>query len=106
VTSPVYLELVDFIAASNPESLIHFELSASARARLADLARRKETLTAEELAELEQSAEMEQILLVAKAKARANREPNQISPLRSRAEGFQPISIRGEPFSQTIIEGR
>ena len=111
MTSPVYLELVDFIAASNPEGLIHFELSVAAQARLADLINRRSNglLTAEELVELEQSDEVEHILLAAKAKARALLEQkSQLprSPLRSRSLGFQPILIEGEPFSQTIIEGR
>ena len=37
MTSPVYVELVNFMAARNPESFMCFELSEMARERLAEL---------------------------------------------------------------------
>ena len=110
MTSPVYVELVNFMAARNPESFVCFELSEMARERLAELKDRWRTgeLTAEERMELEQSAELHHLLELAKAEAREllQQKAQPRSPLASFRTGFRPIKIEGEPFSQTIIEGR
>jgi hypothetical protein len=73
VADPIYLELVDFVAAgSTPEEVANFHPSAEAQARVADLvAREKESqLTAEESSELAHFIELEHILRIAKARAR------------------------------------
>lgn len=73
VADPIYLELVDFVAAgSTPEEVANFHPSAEAQARVADLvAREKESqLTPEESSELAHFIELEHILRMAKARAR------------------------------------
>ena len=73
VTSPVYFEIVDFIAAgTTPEAVIDFRPSAEAQQRVADLIEREkaDTLSPEEKAELDHFLELEHILRMAKARAR------------------------------------
>jgi len=73
VTSPVYFEIVDFIAAgTTPETVIDFRPSAEAQRRVADLIEREkaDTLSPEEEAELDHFLELEHILRMAKARAR------------------------------------
>ena len=73
VTSPVYFEIVDFIAAgTTPEAVIDFRPSAEAQQRVADLIEREkaDTLSPEEEAELDHFLELEHILRMAKARAR------------------------------------
>jgi hypothetical protein len=70
---PVYLELVDFVAAgSTPEEVANFHPSSEAQARVAELVEREKEsqLTPEESAELAHFLELEHILRVAKARAR------------------------------------
>jgi hypothetical protein len=70
---PVYLELVDFIAAgTTPQNIIDYRPSQEAQDRVADLIEREKegTLSPEETAELNHFIELEHILRVAKAKAR------------------------------------
>jgi hypothetical protein len=70
---PIYLELVDFVAAgSTPEDVIHFRPSAEAQQRVSELIEREREshLTPDEAAELSHFLELEHILRMAKAKAR------------------------------------
>ena len=70
---PVYLELVDFVAAgSTPEQVANFRASPEAQARVAELVEREKEsrLTPEEAAELAHFLELEHILRMAKARAR------------------------------------
>lgn len=53
VATPAYLEIIDFIASSNPQAVVEFS-----------------GLTAEEKSELDHFLELEHILRMAKAKAR------------------------------------
>ena len=69
---PVYLELIDFIAAgTTPEQVIAFCPSATAQERVEELiAKAKEDhLSPDEQAELEYFFQLEHILRVAKARA-------------------------------------
>jgi hypothetical protein len=72
VATPAYLEIIDFIASSNPDAVAHFRPSAEAQHRLADLIEREKTegLAPDEKAELDHFIELEHILRMAKAKAR------------------------------------
>lgn len=73
VANPIYFELVDFIAeGTTPEKVIHFEPSAEAQQRLAELIERKkaDALCIQEEAELDYFMELEHILRIAKARAR------------------------------------
>lgn len=73
VASPVYFEIVDFIAAgTTPETVIDFQPSLEAQQRLAALIELKkaDTLSPEEGAELDHFMELEHILRMAKARAR------------------------------------
>jgi hypothetical protein len=73
VASPVYFEIVDFIAAgTTPETVIDFQPSLEAQQRLAALIEREkaDTLSPEEEAELDHFMELEHILRMAKARAR------------------------------------
>jgi hypothetical protein len=72
VGTPAYLEIVDFIAGSNPQAVAHFRPSDEAQHRVADLIEREKAgaLSAEEKAELDHFMELEHILRMAKAKAR------------------------------------
>jgi hypothetical protein len=69
---PVYLELIDFIAAgTTPEQVIAFRPSATAQERVEELiAKAKEDhLSSDEQAELDYFLQLEHILRVAKARA-------------------------------------
>jgi hypothetical protein len=71
--SPVYLEIIDFIAAgTTPEAVAHFQPSPEAQQRVADLIQRekKQPLSEEERLELDHFMELEHILRMAKARAR------------------------------------
>jgi hypothetical protein len=73
VTSPVYLDLIDFIAAgTTPEAVADFSPPSDAQQRLAALIEREKVggLSAEEKAELDHFMELEHILRMAKARAR------------------------------------
>lgn len=73
VISPVYVDIIDFIAAgTTPEAVADFRPSPEAQRRLADLIEREKggNLSPEEKAELEHSLELEHILRIAKARAR------------------------------------
>ena len=70
---PIYLELVDFVAAgSTPEKVADFHPSPEAQARVAELVEREKEsrLTPEETSELAHFLELEHILRMAKARAR------------------------------------
>jgi hypothetical protein len=69
-----YEEIVDFIAAgASRESVIRFEPSAETKARVGDLLRKEKTdgLLPEETAELNDYLQLEHLLRLAKARARA-----------------------------------
>ena len=73
VASPVYLEIVDFIAAgTTPEAVMNFHPSREAQERLAVLIEREKagSVSAEERAELDHFMELEHVLRMAKARAR------------------------------------
>jgi hypothetical protein len=73
VTSPVYFEIIDFIAAgTTPESVVNFRPSPEAQERLAALIEREKAgkLSSEEKAEIDHFLELEHILRMAKARAR------------------------------------
>ena len=73
VVSPVYLEIVDFIAAgTTPEAVMDFHPSRGAQQRLAVLIEREKagSVSPEEKAELDHFMELEHILRMAKARAR------------------------------------
>ena len=73
VASPVYFEIVDFIAAgTTPEAVIDFRPSSEAQQRVAALIERRkaDALSPEDEAELDHFMELEHILRMAKARAR------------------------------------
>ena len=73
VASPVYLEIVDFIAAgTTPKAVMDFHPSREAQQRLAILIEREKagSVSPEEKAELGHFMELEHILRMAKARAR------------------------------------
>ena len=73
VASPVYLEIVDFIAAgTTPETVMDFHPSREAQQRLALLIEREKagSVSPEEKAEIDHFMELEHILRMAKARAR------------------------------------
>lgn len=73
VTSPVYTEIIDFLAAgTTPTSLIAFHPSEAAKQSVADLIQRKKSagLTSEEQAALEHYLQLEHLMRLAKARAR------------------------------------
>jgi hypothetical protein len=73
VPDPIYLELVDFVAAgSTPQDVANFHPSPALQARAAELVERERDsrLTPEESAELAHFVELEHILRMAKARAR------------------------------------
>ncbi len=73
VTGPVYLDIIDFIAAgTTPEAVADFRPSQEARLRLAALIERDKegSLSPEEKAELDHFMDLEHILRMAKARAR------------------------------------
>ena len=70
---PVYLELVDFLAAgTTPESLVRFRPSEEIQRRVSELieGRHNGVLSSEEESELEDFLQLEHILILAKAQAR------------------------------------
>jgi len=71
--SPVYIEIIDFIAAgTTPEAVADFRPSPEAQQRLATLIEREkaDSLSPEEKSELDHFMELEHILRMAKARAR------------------------------------
>jgi hypothetical protein len=73
VSDPIYLELVDFVAAgTTPEDVANFRPSQEAQQRLSELLEREREslLTSEESSELAHFMKLEHILRMAKAKAR------------------------------------
>jgi hypothetical protein len=69
-----YEEIVDFLAAgTNPHALIAFRPSDAARARVADLLEREKAdgLSPEETSELSHYLQLEHLMRLAKARARA-----------------------------------
>ena len=72
-TTPVYLEIIDFIAAgTTPQEVANYRPSPAAQQRVANLIEREQDqhLSPDEKAELEHFMELEHILRLAKAKAR------------------------------------
>ena len=70
---PVYLELVDFLAAgTTPEALVRFRFSKEVQRRVSNLieGRHNGVLSAEEESELDDFLQLEHILILAKAQAR------------------------------------
>ena len=70
-----YEEIIDFLAAGiSPRSLIDFRPSEAVRSRLADLIERQKDsgLTAEESSELQHYLQLEHLMQLAKARARAH----------------------------------
>ncbi|MGO8734692.1 MAG: hypothetical protein ACLQVM_18105 [Terriglobia bacterium] len=73
VTSPVYVDIIEFIAAgTTPEAVVDFLPSPEAQQRLAALIEREKegSLSMEEKAELDHFMDLERILRMAKARAR------------------------------------
>lgn len=73
ITSPIYIEIIDFIAAgTTPQSVAEFRPSPEAQQRLADLIELEKSggLSPEEKAEVDHFMELEHILRMAKARAR------------------------------------
>jgi hypothetical protein len=73
VTSPVYSEIIDFIAGgTTPQQVVDFRPSLEAQQRVAALIERQNAdgLSREEKAELDHFMELEHILRMAKARAR------------------------------------
>jgi hypothetical protein len=73
LTSPAYLEIIDFIAAgTTPETIADFRPSPQAQRRVSELVdREKESvLTPEERSELDHFIELQHILRMAQATAR------------------------------------
>ena len=71
----VYEEIIDFIAAgSTPGDVAGFQPSDEARGRVSDLLRREKAdgLSADEAAELGHYLELEHLMRLAKARARAH----------------------------------
>ena len=72
-SSPVYFEIIDFIAAgTTPEAVVQYHPSPEAQRRVAELIEREKSavLSSEEKAELDHFLELEHILRMAKARAR------------------------------------
>jgi hypothetical protein len=70
--SPAYFEIIDFIAGTTPEAVVHFRPSREVQERVAELIGREEAggLSTDEQAELDHFLELEHILRMAKARAR------------------------------------
>ncbi len=70
--APIVAELVDYIVDSNPERFADFQTSEKTRERVWELVRREknEGLTDKEKAELDNYAQLEHLLRLAKSKAR------------------------------------
>jgi hypothetical protein len=70
-----YEEIIDFIAAgASPRDVVMFQPSEAAKARVADLIHREKTtgLSLEETAELNHYMQLEHVMRLAKARARAH----------------------------------
>ena len=70
-----YAEIIDFIAAgASPRDVAAFQPSETAKARVADLIHREKTtgLSPEETAELDHYLQLEHVMRLAKARARAS----------------------------------
>ena len=70
-----YEAIIDWIAAGvRPEDVVAFRPSPEAKARVADLMHREKTsgLSSEETAELQHSLQLEHLMRLAKARARAH----------------------------------
>ena len=67
-----YDEVIDFIAATDPDKVLAFQPSETTRQRVADLISREKTtgLTAEEKAELDHYMWLEHVMRMAKIRAR------------------------------------
>jgi len=73
LSSPIYAEIIDFIAGgTTPQSVADFLPSPDAQRKLAALMEREKagTLSPEEKAEIDHFMELEHILRMAKARAR------------------------------------
>ncbi len=71
----VYEEIIEFLAAgTTPSALVAFQPSAEAKARVADLIHREKTtgLSADETTELNHYLQLEHVMRLAKARARAH----------------------------------
>lgn len=71
--SPIYEEIIDFIAAgTTPRSLVDFQPSETTKSRVADLIQREKTegLSVEETEELDHYLQLEHLMRLAKARAR------------------------------------
>jgi hypothetical protein len=69
-----YEEIVDFLAAgTSPQTLITFQPSEAAKARLMELLQREKTngLSSEETSELDHYLQLEHLMRLTKARARA-----------------------------------
>lgn len=78
--SLAYEEFVDFIAAgTTPDSVVAFQPSEAAKARVADLIRREKTtgLNEEEAADLKNFLQIEHLMRLAKARARRQLPPKE-----------------------------
>jgi hypothetical protein len=76
-----YEEIIDFIAAgTTPSRLIAFQPSEEVKARVADLIHREKTtgLSSEESSELNQYLQLEHLMRLAKARARAHLAGDQL----------------------------
>ena len=76
-----YEEIIDFIAAgTTPSRLIAFQPSEEVEARVADLIHREKTtgLSSEESSELNQYLQLEHLMRLAKARARAHLADEQL----------------------------
>jgi hypothetical protein len=71
--SPIYEEIIDFIAVGTmPRSLVNFQPSETTKNRVADLIQREKTegLSVEETEELDHYLQLEHLMRLAKARAR------------------------------------
>jgi DNA replicative helicase MCM subunit Mcm2 (Cdc46/Mcm family) len=76
-----YEEIIDFIAAgTTPKRVIAFQPSEEVKARVADLIHREKTngLSSEESSELNQYLQLEHLIRLAKARARAHLADEQL----------------------------
>ncbi len=71
---PIYVELVNFLVAENPERFAHFQTTEKVRERVWELIRREKNgdVTEQEKAELDTYAQLEHVMRLAKAQARLN----------------------------------
>jgi hypothetical protein len=76
-----YEEIIDFIAAgTTPSRVVAFQPSEEVKARVADLIHREKTvgLSSEESSELNQYLQLEHLMRLAKARARAHLADDQL----------------------------